>query len=258
MLADLRAATGAGVRVLVIDSGVETSHPELTGAPIGRYRVELDGGGFRRVVADDFGDASGHGTAVAAIIRRHAPTAAIDSVRVIGQAGGPSEFVLAALHWGIDKGYHVINCSFTTADADFLGDYKNAVDRAFCRNVLIVSACNNYDYGRVEYPGSFPTVLSTDFGPLEGLSLRRRTGQLVEFIARGEKVRVAHIGGAYRLMTGSSVAAPHLAALVARVREIRRDWNACQIKSALYDLAASAARIDAAEDRFGPLTSTRS
>jgi subtilisin family serine protease len=243
-LESLHAATGRGVRVLVVDSGVETGHPALRQRSIASWRTEIDPRGFRRIVRDEGGDSCGHGTAVAAVIHAHAPDASIDSVRVIGEVGGSSHLVIAALHWAIDQGYHVVNCSFSTPDAQFLADYKTVVDRAFCRNMAIVSACNNRDYGSVEYPGSFPTVLSTDFGPLEGLALRRRPGQLVEFVARGERVLVAYKSGEYRMMTGSSIAAPHLTALVARVLQCRPGWNACQIKSALYDVAMSGIRAD--------------
>jgi hypothetical protein len=61
----------------------------------------------------------------------------------------------------------------------------------------------------------------------------------VEFVARGENVRVAWKSGQYRVISGSSFAAPHLSALVARIRQVRPDWNACQMKSALYELAAA-------------------
>jgi subtilisin family serine protease len=236
----LRQADGTGVRVLVLDSGIDTSHPEFAGMSIKSFRVEAQADGeadLRHVVPDAGGDVYGHGTAVASIIRRFAPGASIDSVKVIGRPVGSSHFVTAALHWGIDQGYDVINCSFTSQEAQHLARYKAAVDRAFCRNVQIVSACNNKEYWRVEYPGSFPTVISTDYDDLPGLSVRRRAGQLVEFVAAGQDVRVAWKGGGYRLMSGSSFAAPHLTALVARIRQVRREWNACQVKGALYELA---------------------
>jgi len=236
----LRSSDGTGVRVLVLDSGVETSHPDLAGPAIRTYRVEAADAtsDLRRVVEDDGGDVYGHGTAVASIVRRFAPAAVIDSVKVIGRPVGTSHFVVAAIHWGIDQGYDVINCSFTTQEAQHLPRYKAAVDRAFCRNVQIVSACNNKEYWRVEYPGSFPSVISTSYADLPGLSLRRRPGELVEFVAAGQDVRVAWKGGGHRVISGSSFAAPHLTALVARIRQHQRNWNACQVKTVLYELAA--------------------
>ena len=234
-----RRATGRGVRVLVVDSGVETSHPIFAGKAIAAFVAQMDERGFRHVAPEAAVDPSGHGTAVAGIIHAFAPEAELASVRVMSEIGGSSLLVIAALHWAIDQGYHVVNCSFTSADARFLPEYKSVVDRAFCRNVAIVAACNNRNYGAVEYPGSFPTVISTDFGKLDGLTLHRRPGELVEFVAAGELVSVAFKNGQSRLMTGSSVAAPHVSALVARLRELRPEWNVCQIKSAMYEMAMS-------------------
>jgi subtilisin family serine protease len=233
-------ATGRGVRVLVVDSGVEASHPVFAGKSIATFVTRIDERGFRHVVAEAAVDLSGHGTAVAGIISSFAPEAEISSCRVMSEIGGSSLLVIAALHWAIDQGYHVVNCSFTSADAQFLAAYKSVVDRAFCRNVVIVAACNNRNYGAVEYPGSFPTVISTDFGKLDGLTLHRRAGELVEFVGAGEQVKVAYRSGQSRIMTGSSVAAPHVSALVARIRQLRPGWNVCQIKSAMYELAGNA------------------
>jgi len=245
LVSELRSATGRGVRVIALDSGVEAAHPDLAGAPIRCWRVEPDASGNCRVVEDVEGDVFGHGTAAVSIIRRYAGEAVIDSLRVIGRPGGWSHYVLAGLHWAIDQGYDVINCSFTTADTEFLPDYKTAVDRAFCRNALIVSACNNKAFWRVEYPGSFPTVISSDYGLFDHLTFRRRPGELVEFVAPGQDLRVAWKGGTWRVMTGSSFAAPHLSAIAARIRQCRPGWNACQVKSALYELAATQAKLDA-------------
>ena len=251
-VSSLSQATGRGVRVLVLDSGIETTHEVLAGTSIRSFRVDQDNAedaaDVCRVVRDEDGDVYGHGTAVASIVHRFAPGAQIDSVKVIGRPVGSSRFVVAALHWGIDQGYDVINCSFTTQEVQHLQRYKAAVDRAFCLNVQLVSACNNKEYWRVEYPGSFPTVISTDYAALPGLSVRRRPGQLVEFVASGQNVRVAWKDGGYRVISGSSFAAPHMTALVARMREVRKDWNACQVKSALYRIAESGVDVaDAVE-----------
>lgn len=242
---ELRSARGRGVRIICLDSGVQADHPDLAGTTIRCLRVEPDAAGNCHVVDDAEGDAFGHGTAAAAIIRRYACEAVIDSLRVIGRPGGWSQYVLAGLHWAIDQGYDVVNCSFTTADTEFLADYKAAVDRAFCRNVLIVSACNNKAFWRVEYPGSFPSVISSDYAPLDGLTLRRRPGELVEFVAPGQDLHVAWKDSTCRVMTGSSFAAPHLSAIAARIRQVRPGWNACQVKSAMYELAEGQATLDA-------------
>lgn len=84
-------ATGAGVRVAVIDSGVDTSHPQV-GRVAGAVRIEESPGGLV-AVGGDHEDLVGHGTACAAIIRSLAPHAELYSVRVLGgepQGAGPA------------------------------------------------------------------------------------------------------------------------------------------------------------------------
>ena len=240
--ARLDAATGKGVRVLLADSGVETDHPALRGAAVSCWGVQWTPGVAPCVVGECGGDAAGHGTAAAWILHQYAPEAELHSVRVLGPSlRGASELLLAALRWGVRQGYDIINCSFGTSCQDFLGDYKRLVDSAFCRNVWLVAASSAADFrGEEEYPAHFPTVLATDFARLEGLALRRRRGRLVEFVAAGEGLRVPWRGGGYRTVSGSSFAAPHLAALAARLRQVCPTWNACEAKAALYALAEEA------------------
>ena len=235
----LDSATGKDVRVLVVDSGVETAHSALKGATVGCWQVVPGTGREQFKVAPERGvDVFGHGTAVVWIIRQNAPAARVDSLRVLGgDLRSSSQRVLAGLNWAIDKGYSIINCSFGTANAQFIEGYKRLVDRAFTQNVLLVSACNNFDHKQMELPGWFPSVVSTDFGKLEGLAIRRRFGAMVEFVARGENIKLPWKGGDWRETTGSSFAAPHLAALAARVRELRPAWNVMQVKTALYEIA---------------------
>jgi subtilisin len=244
-VADVLAARGDGVRVLVVDSGVEITHPALAtdgaAAPVSCFHLRPGADGRLAVAPDPAGgDTFGHGTAVAGIVRAHAPAATLHSLRVLGgDLRASSDAILTGLAWAVEQAYDVVNCSFGTTSSVYLGDYKWIVDRAFCRNVILVSACSNADFRQTWYPASFPSVLSTDFGRVEGLRLKRRTGQLVEFVARGEGVEVAWKGGGYRTNTGSSFAAPHLACLAVKLRQLRPDWNVCQMKAYLYGIAAS-------------------
>lgn len=246
-LKEFRSAKGAGVRVLIVDSGVEIGHPALGGSQIPCWQIVASRDGYS-VVPDASGrDAYGHGTAVAGILHEFAPEAAIESLRVLGDdLRSSSQRVLAGLRWAIKQRYDVLNCSFGTSNPQFLPEYKLVVDQAFCRNVLIVSACNNNNFQTLEYPGSFPTVISTDYGKLEGLAVLRRCGELVEFVARGEEIRVAWKDGEYCEGTGSSYATPHLAAIIARLRQLEPNWNACEMKTALYGLAQAAKAESAA------------
>jgi subtilisin family serine protease len=236
--AQLEAATGAGVRVAVIDSGVDTTHPALTGVVNARWTVELEWEQFPTVKASELGDAFGHGTAVAWIVRQMAPQAIIDSIRVLdGALRSSTPKVAHAMQWAVRQGFDVINCSFGASSERYLQSYKASVDAAFCSRSILVAACNNRDYRTPEYPGAFPTVVSTDFGAFDGLRFARRQGALVEFVSRGVDLQVPWKGGATRTVSGSSFAAPHLAGLVARIKQLRPEWNAVQVKAQLYALA---------------------
>src|SRR5438067_7882551 len=156
---DLERAGGAGVRVLVVDSGVAPDHPALAGRPVSAWYVEGPAGAMR-VVAEPGQDVYGHGTAVVAILGEFAPEAQLSSLRVLGgDMRAASSRVVEALNWAVDQGFDIVNCSFGTPNPQYLGEYKRVVDRAFCRNTLIVAACNNFDFRTPEYPGCFPSVL---------------------------------------------------------------------------------------------------
>jgi len=185
--AEVDSATGKGIRILVVDSGVETSHPALKGSRIPTWQLtQTTSGGFS-VVQEQGVDMFGHGTAVAWILHEFAPEATVESLRVLGgDLRTSSQRVLAGLDWAISQKFGIINCSFGTPNLQFLEGYKRVVDRAFTENVLVVSACNNFDFKKMELPGFFPTVISTDYGKLDALAIRRRLGSMVEFVARGE------------------------------------------------------------------------
>ena len=237
-LTDVEHNTGKGVKVLVVDSGVETSHPAFNGFNIDCYALKLQWERFHTIVPTDGEDNFGHGTAVADIIHQFAPDAQIDSIRVLNKRlSASSNEIVTAIKWGIKQRYDIINCSFGAAGNKFLEAYKGLIDEAFKANVKLVAACNNLDFRKPEYPGAFPSVISTNYGDFDGLALGRTKGEIVEFVARGEDVRMAWKGGIYKTATGSSYAAPHVAALVARILQSAPDLNTMQIKTLLYSMS---------------------
>lgn len=235
-----RDSTGRGVRIAVIDSGVDIAHEAIRDARVSTSGVVMSN---RRLAIEpeEPSDAFGHGTAVASIIHALAPDARIDSIRVFGgDVRTSSDRVLFALQHAVAERYDVVNCSFGSRETKLLPRYKEVVDAAFCANVLIVAAANNYDPERLEYPAAFASVLSTAFATSDDpLHLERRIGTLIEFAARGGNLRVAWKDGGYVVSSGSSFATPHLSAMAARIRELQPAWNACEVKSALYSMAVN-------------------
>lgn len=231
--------TGRGVRVAVIDTGVEVAHPALRGGRVEEWLVEDTGSG-PTVVSAAAGDPVGHGTGVAAIVLRGAPGAALASVRLPARRGAAStDHLFAALDWAVAGGFDVINVSSGSTYLRLLPQFKRRVDAAFVAGSVLVSASNNLDPEIVEYPAWFPSVVSVAHAALPPWRVERVHGRLVEFRACGVDVLTAWAGGGWRTVTGSSFAAPHVTALVARLRERHPRWNAAEVKAALYAIAAT-------------------
>src|SRR4030095_13167322 len=112
-------STGKGIRVAVVDSGVEFDHPALNDCVKGGLIVEYDSRAkneSRSKPADMPADVSGHGTACAGIIHSIAPEAEIYSVRVLGRSmGGRAIQFAAGLDWAIENDMHVVNLSLSTS-----------------------------------------------------------------------------------------------------------------------------------------------
>jgi len=120
---------GAGVRVCILDSGVDRDHP-LVGAVQQSVAVVAAADGFE-VVDDPEGDLCGHGTACAGIVRQLAPECSLHSVRVLG-AGytGSGDVLLAGLRWAIEQGFDVINMSISTTKSKFAAVLHERADDA--------------------------------------------------------------------------------------------------------------------------------
>lgn len=210
-------ATGKGVTVCIIDSGVEAEHPALAGRVRERVAVELRAG-EPEIVEDDAGDLFGHGTACGGLIVGLAPDVEIVSVRVLGaDLKGRGAAFLSGLEWAIDRGVDVINLSLSSRSEALYADFHDVVDRAYFAGVNIVSAANNAP--GASYPSLFSSVISVaaheEADPWRWYYNPRPP---VEFGAWGVSVPIAWKDGGSTVATGNSFAAPHLSALVALLR----------------------------------------
>jgi len=230
-------ADGTGVRVAVVDSGVDAAHPQLKG------RVAT-GRDFLRGNPDGRQDCIGHGTGVAGIIAAAqvgdapfhglAPGATIVPVRISeqDQAAGTSagdKGTSAAFAYAIDfaadpAGGHaqVINLSLVMTEDD--SRVRQAVERALDRGVVVVAAVGNNgepQHGNpTPYPAAYPGVIGVGAIGADGQrAAYSQHGDYVDVMAAGDHVTVAALHAGQTTAQGTSYAAPFVAATAALLKQ---------------------------------------
>lgn len=231
-------STGAGVRVCILDSGVELDHP-LVGRVDHSVAVLRDEEGELEVVEDAEGDLCGHGTACAGIVRAIAPECELTSVRVLG-AGytGGGEILLAGLAWAVEQGFQVVNMSLSTTRTKYVERLHELADRAYFRRVQLVASAHNMPVE--SFPWRFASVLSVgSHEEPDPLTFYYNPAPPVEFFARGLELDVAWLGGTTLRCTGNSFATPHLAGICALVLGKHPELTPFQLKSVLHQTATN-------------------
>jgi subtilisin family serine protease len=224
---------GRGVRVAVLDSGIETSHPYFSGRHLHDDLVSEANGNFQPGSGEDL---YGHGTAVAGIIWKLAPKAEIGSFRVLGSSlSARTAQVSVAARRCIALGYQVLNCSFGCGISGHLPLYKEWVDSALLSGIHVVAASGSADVS--EWPAHLSSVLGVDCALSNEGGLRHLPGRIVEFAAPAAGIRVPWKQGGHRVMTGSSFAAAWLSGMLARLISIYPDVDPFLAKSLLRRLA---------------------
>ena len=148
----LEGLTGRGVRVGIIDSGVNPAHPHVGGVAGG---VFIGPAGE----SDVYLDRIGHGTAVTGAIREKAPDALLYAVKIFDRSlVSSSEILLRALEWCVAQQMHVINLSLGSLNQDHRTRFERLLDRATVAGVLLVAA-HEAD-GRAVLPGCLPGTLA--------------------------------------------------------------------------------------------------
>ena len=230
-------ADGSGVRVCVLDSGVD-EHP-LVGPIDQAWEVVTQEGRVPRVRPCEPGDDAGHGTACAGIIRQLAPGVSLSSMKVLaGGRSGSAAALLAGLHHAVEEGFDVINMSLSTARPEYRGRLSELCDRAYFRRCTLVVAAHNLPIE--SFPWNFASVISVaSHAEPDPMRFYYNPAPPVEFCARGVRVPVATPGGGTMRNSGNSFAAPHIAGIAALALSKHPWLTPFQLKSVLYHCAAN-------------------
>jgi subtilisin len=229
-------ADGAGVRVCLLDSGVDGTHPRI-GKLDGSLQVATDADGSLTVTETDPVDRAGHGTACASVITSIAPAVSLTSVRVLADSNyGSGAALLAGLSWAIDQGFDVINMSLSTTKTQFCADLRELADRAYFRRSILVASAHNMPVR--SFPWLFASVISVaSHDDPDPMSYYYNPSPPVEFYARGVRVNVAWPGGGKLRTTGNSFATPHITGICSLILSKHPTFTPFQLKSVLYQAA---------------------
>jgi subtilisin family serine protease len=213
---DLGGASGRGVRVALLDSGVD---PSWRGPRWGRGVGLLDRAAAARqrfvLAADgDVDDLDGHGTACADVVLGMAPGVVIHPVRVFHRHRRTSlDVLLAGLRWAVEQGVDVVHLSLGSVLHSAAQPLYRACEEARRAGAVVVAATE--PRRGVGYPAVFDNALGVAAGDFANVhDYLYRAEQAVECVAQGRR-RVRLLGGERRWGTATSYAAPHVTALVA-------------------------------------------
>jgi subtilisin family serine protease len=248
----IRDGDGKGVRIAVIDSGIEADHPKLRKMRLRDSIGVVEEEGRISMRPGEGFDVYGHGTAVASVIHSIAPEAEIGSFRVLDARNlSRTAIIQAGIYEAFRRGYHILNCSFGCKGLPrFVMPHKQWIDQAYVRGVHVVAACNNIDPREPEWPAHFPSVIGVGIASAAegmepgGSGFVYMPGELVEFAAPGENIEVAWTGHSTRVETGSSFAAPAVAGALARLLSVRQGLPPAHVLDLLPRLAKRSASAD--------------
>ncbi|MBQ0984374.1 type VII secretion-associated serine protease mycosin [Streptomyces sp. F63] len=256
-----KQSTGEGVRVAVIDTGVDTRHPQLRDAVdtgSGRNLLDRDlkdenGNKLERGKENGTTDTVGHGTKVAGIIAARpaegtgfvglAPDATIIPIQQNDAEGHGTAATLArAIDHAVAEKADVINISQDTAGAvEPAPALRQAVDAALAREIVVVASAGNDGLGgnaKKTYPASYPGVLAVASSDRNNERAPfSQSGDFVGIAAPGVDMISTVPGGGHCADNGTSFSAPYVAAVAALVKSKHPDWEQEEITAQLQQTA---------------------
>lgn len=208
-------STGYGVKVGVIDTGIDRTHPDLRA-------IVMGGVSYVAGTAGDYNDDNGHGSHVSGTIAAQnngigvvgvAPNASLYAVKVLNSQGsGWCSDVLAGIDWSNAYRMNIITMSLGGCGGQSIHD---AIIRADNNGIVVVAAAGNSG-GSVGYPAAFPEVIAvTATDNSNNIASFSSRGPEVDFAAPGVSIYSTYKNGGYATLSGTSMAAPHVTGTVA-------------------------------------------
>nr|WP_073892034.1 S8 family serine peptidase [Saccharothrix sp. CB00851] len=242
--------TGEGVKVAVLDGGVDGAHPDLAGKEVAERNFTDD---------PDATDVDGHGTHVAATVASNgitykgvAPDARILDGKVCVLSGCAESWILDGMRWAVDQGADVVNLSLGGTDSPEVDPLEEAVNTlsASSGTLFVIAAGNSARPGTVGSPGSADAALTvgavdrddtiayfSSRGPRVGDSAVKPdvTAPGVDIVAAKAATGTigTPVGDHHVALSGTSMATPHVAGAAALIAQQHPDWTGAQIKAAL-------------------------
>lgn len=248
---------GEGVKVAVIDTGIDATHPALAGAVVGG--TDVSGLGTSDGLTP-VGQNSYHGTMVASLLAGRgdpenesagvlgtAPKAQLLSVSMAFGVDGldTDDQIARGIVWAVDNGASVINLSLTRNSVSWPTSWDEAFRYAFEKDVVIVAAVGNRADGteQVSAPATIPGVIAVAGVDKEARAsvLSSTGGFTIAVTAPAEELVAAYPGGEYRIWSGTSGAAPIVSGMVALIRSLYPELDASNVVNRVIQ---SAVKID--------------
>lgn len=232
-----KEATGQGVKVAVIDTGVDINHPDL--------KANLAEAGWV-LECQNIIDDNGHGTHVAGTIAAAdndigvvgvAPKATIYAVKAFDKSGrGNISNVIDALNWCIEREVNVINMSFGFKNNSIA--LHRAIQEAYKRNIVLVAASGNSGGNNsVLYPARYDEVIAVGASNSQDKAAWFSSGGAqVTIMAPGAGIKSTYKDGGYENMSGTSMASPHVAGAAALLLSVMK-LTPAQVKNILEENA---------------------
>ncbi|MBC7646671.1 MAG: S8 family serine peptidase [Pseudopedobacter sp.] len=207
---------GLGIKVAIIDTGIDTSHPAFAGmlAPSSEWRDFVDGDTWPQEQGVLGTGGFGHGTAVAGLVAQVAPNATLLPIRVLGVDGsGDTLNVAQAIDWAVAKGSRVINLSLGSTERSKV--VQDAIKRAKDKKVFVVSSAGNENLEALTFPAADADGSegnhALSVGSVDAQALKSSFSNFdedLEIVAPGEGLFTAGPGRLLLSWSGTSMAAP--------------------------------------------------